>query len=426
MKHTARAALSLVAVAALALAGCSTSNPGGTSGGQSSTPATENIALDYMIWDANAVAFHQGLADQFHAANPNITVTVSSAPWDQYWTKMQTQATSNTLPDIFWINEPNFVLYAENGVLAALPSTYEKSAFPEALVNSYTLGGKILAAPMSYNTMAIWYNTALFDKAGVAYPSASWTLDDFKAAANAIHTALKDDGVFGAASGPDRNQETYYNTIFAAGGYVISDDMKSSGYADPGTIEGLKVWTDLIQSGAAPTVEQLNDSSPTQYFTSGKLAMMWSGGWNGNTLSKSEIASTIKVAPLPHGKGNRLTTIQGGAYAVAAGSKHLEAAQKFQEFLVNQASSEAFGKAGFGIPSRISAASTFTTAFPQWDLKIFIDQAAKAAPYPVSRDTAAWNKLEVEYLTPAWKGEVPVEQAAKDLADAMNKVLKEG
>lgn len=412
--HTWMPVGAVAVAAAIALAGCSAGERPSGSG---------DVTLEYMIWDANAVSVYQELAATFSEQNPGVAVEVTAVPWDQYWTKLQTQASSNTLPDLFWINEPNFAQYATNGVIAEASPEYSPSDFPEALVDSYTLDGKVLATPMSYNTMAVWYNTAIFDAAGVAYPADNWTLDDFSAAANTITQKLGGDGVFGAASGPALGQETYYNTILASGGHVISDDGTTSGYADPATIKGLQVWTDLIASGAAPSVEQVNDNPISQYFTSGKLAMMWSGGWNAKTLSTSEIADTIQVAPLPHGSSDLVTTIQGGAYAVSAGSANLKEAQAFQLFLTSQQASETFGKAGLGIPARLSAAQTFTDAFPDWKLQTFIDQSSEAAPYPVSLDTAAWNQLEVEYLTPAWAGQKPVAEAARELAVAMDDVL---
>ena len=44
-------------------------------------------------------------------------------------------------------------------------------------------------------------------------------------------------------------------------------------------------------------------------------------------------------------------------------------------------------------------------------------------PYPVSKNTAAWNEAELTYLTKAWNGQEPVEQAAAELAKAMNDLL---
>ena len=44
-------------------------------------------------------------------------------------------------------------------------------------------------------------------------------------------------------------------------------------------------------------------------------------------------------------------------------------------------------------------------------------------PYPVSRNTAAWNDEESKQLTKAYSGEVDVEAAAKELAADMNALL---
>jgi multiple sugar transport system substrate-binding protein len=44
-------------------------------------------------------------------------------------------------------------------------------------------------------------------------------------------------------------------------------------------------------------------------------------------------------------------------------------------------------------------------------------------PYPVSKNTAAWNEAELTYLTKAWNGQEPLDKAAKDLAAAMDDLL---
>jgi multiple sugar transport system substrate-binding protein len=257
----------------------------------------------------------------------------------------------------------------------------------------------------------------------VAYPAEGWTQEDFVAAATAISAKLGAEGVFGAAGAPWTGQETYYNTIYQSGGEVISADGTTSGYDQPGTIAGVKLWVDLAQAGVSPSVAQITDTPVAQYFTSGKLAMMWSGPWNANSLKDSEIADTVAVAPMPSGSSDLVTTIQGGADAVSAFSENKEAAQTFQAFLGSKTAQELYGAAGLGIPAFNGAAGSFTDAFPQWDLSLFSEQAAHAAPYPVSLNTAPWNKLENDFLTKAWTGELTVEEACAQLAEAMNEAL---
>lgn len=416
-QRTIASAITVTSVLALSMAGCAADGAGPTSG---------ETSIDYVIWDANALEPYKDVIAAFNEEHPEITVNIQALPWDQYWTKLQTQASSKTLPDVFWINEPNAGLYATNGALAAVDTAngLDPKNFPEASIESYSFDGELYASPTGYSTMGVWYNTDLFDRAGVAYPAEGWTQEDFVTAATAISTALGSEGVFGAAAAPWTGQETYYNTIYQSGGEVISEDGTTSGYDDPDTIAGIKLWVDLAQAGVSPSVAQITDTPVPQYFTSGKLAMMWSGPWNANSLKDSEIADSVAVAPMPTGSSDLVTTIQGGADAVSAYSENKDAAQTFQAFLGSKKAQELYGAAGLGIPAFNGVASSFTDAFPQWDLSLFSDQAAQAAPYPVSLNTAAWNKLETDYLTKAWSGELTVEEACTQLATAMNEALE--
>ncbi|GII96801.1 ABC transporter substrate-binding protein [Sinosporangium siamense] len=408
-RHLAAAAAAVAFC--LVLSGCAADN----------APAEKKgpVGIDYVIWDANALKPYKEIIAAFAKQRPDITVNIQALPWEQYWTKLQTQASSKSLPDVFWVNEPNAALYAANGALEPITSLPAEN-FPRGLIDSYTSGGKLYASPREIGTMGVWYNKRLFDKAGVAHPRKGWTQADFLDAARTISKKLD---VFGAAAAPWTGQETYYNTIYQSGGEVVSADKRRSGYDRPETIAGIKLWVDLAKEGVSPSVQQITDTPVPQYFTSGKLAMMWSGPWNVNTLKDAKLAGDFAVAPMPKGSSGLVTTVQGGADAVSAQSEHKEAAQAFQAFLGSKTAQELFGAAGLGIPAFNGSSGSFTAAFPQWDLTFFAEQAANAAPYPASISAEAWNKLENEYLTKAWRGELSVEEACKQLAAAMNDVL---
>ena len=51
---------------------------------------------------------------------------------------------------------------------------------------SYGTAGKLYFFPTSWNSVVVFYNKDLFDRAGVPYPSANWTWDDFLKAAKAL------------------------------------------------------------------------------------------------------------------------------------------------------------------------------------------------------------------------------------------------
>ena len=172
-----KALLTTAVVLSLAVAGCS--------GGSSDGGAAEDgpVTLSYGVWDQNQVpALKQMIAD-FEKTNKNIKVKVQVTPYDQYFTKLQAAATGGAAPDVFWMNGPNFQLYASNGVLAPISDQIKKdgldtSVYPKSLVDLYSLDGKEYGLPKDFDTIGLWYNKTLFDDAGVKYPDATWTWTD--------------------------------------------------------------------------------------------------------------------------------------------------------------------------------------------------------------------------------------------------------
>lgn len=353
---------------------------------------------------------------------PNVT------PWAQYWTKLQTQAESNSLPDVFWMNGPNVTLYASNNMLEPIDAMVsaqqvDPANYPESLNNLYTVDGKQYGVPKDFDTIGLWYNKAIFEKAGVDLPTADWTWDDFHTAAKTISDKLKGEGIYGVSTGLAGGQEGYYNTIFQAGGSIISEDKKASGYDTPEAAEGLQFWADLIADGSSPTLQQLSDTEASVWFSSGKSAMIWTGTWSVSLFKESEVKADIDVTDLPQGK-QRATVIHGLANVVAANSKNKAAAQALAAYMGSEEAQLTQAKMGAANPAFLGTNGAFVESVPEWNLQSFIDSAENyAVPYPVSKDTQRWNEQETALLPAAFSGERPVAEVAKELAAKMNEIL---
>ncbi|WP_239158984.1 ABC transporter substrate-binding protein [Winogradskya humida] len=413
MRGTTRIGTALLGIAALALtAACS--------GGGDDESGNEKVTLSYAVWDQNQKPAMESLAAEFTKTHPNIAVDVQLTPWEGYWTKLKAAATGGAAPDVFWMNGPNFQLYASNGVISPNPEQVDTSVYPKALADLYTFEGKSYGLPKDMDTVGVWYNKTLFDAAKVAYPKDDWTWADFQAAAAKLTDPAK--GIFGTAAPLSSFQEYQYDTIAQAGGYVISPDGKTSGYADPKTIAGLKFWTDLIAGKQSPDLKTMTDTTPIQLFEAGKVAMYWGGSWNvseftGNDYTKGK----VDVAPLPKGE-KQATIIHGVSNQVGGKSEHSKQAWEFVKFLGSQPAAEILGKTG-PIPAYNGTQTAWVAAHPELKLQTFLDEVAYAVPYPVSKNTAAWNEAELTHLTKAWSGEQPVDAAATELAAAMNDLL---
>ncbi len=393
--------------------------------GAASSDANAKVTLSYAVWDKNQVPVMQQLASTFTQAHPNITVNVQLTPWDDYWTKLKAAVTGGAAPDVFWMNGPNFQLYATNGVLRPIDTQVaadkvDLGTYPKALVDLYTVGGKHYGLPKDFDTVGLWYNKALFDAGKVSYPDGSWTWADFRSAAAKLTDKGK--GQYAVAANLTSAQEYYYNTIYQAGGYVISPNGKTSGYADPATIDGVRFWTDLIKNGQSPDLKTMTDTTPINLFESGKTAMYWGGSWDVAEFSTNDYTKDkVDVAPLPTGQ-KKATIIHGLANVISAKTSHPAQAWEFVKFLGSQQAAEILGQHG-PIPAFNGTQRSWVQAHTQFHLQVFLDELAYAVPYPVSKNTAAWQELETKYLTPAWNGQVDVAKAAGDLATAMNASL---
>ncbi|WP_423461838.1 ABC transporter substrate-binding protein [Promicromonospora sp. MS192] len=424
VRRTAGAAVAVAVATALAACG---STPQDEAAGAYAAPDADLAAsITYGVWDQNQVpAIEENIA-AFNEIYPDIDVTVNVTPFAEYWTKLQTQASSETLPDLFWMNGPNIGLYASNGMLEPITGAVDAgdidpANYPEALVDLYTIDDVSYGVPKDFDTIGIWVNTALVEQAGVELPEDGWTWDEFQQTAVEISDALADEGVYGAAGGMD-GQTTYYNTIFQAGGTVVEDG--TSGYASPEAQAGLQFWTDLIESGGSPSVQQLTDTTADQWFTSGKLAMYWGGSWFRSALTDTDLAEDVTVLPLPSGQ-EQATVIHGVANVVSATSKEKQAAQALQVFLAGEEAQQQQGDAGAVIPAFTGTQGAFTASMPDADLQVFLDAVDYSRPLPVSLNSAEWNALETELLPQAFSGERPVADVATELADQMNAALAE-
>ena len=383
--------------------------------------------ITYAYWDINQEAMLTDVMKAFNKEYPNVKVQLNMVPFKDYFTKLRAQASSKALPDVFWMNGPNFRSYAENGQLASLKALVDDglidpNKYPSALVDMYTVDGELFATCKDVDCVGIWYNKKLFDQAGVAYPDETWTLETYKEKALELTDKLPD-GVWGCAEVFSRTA-SYYHSIAINGGWVISDDKTKSGYDDPKTIEGVKFWRDLIEIGACPSREFLAENSCYGMFEGGQVAMQWSGNWRVGALIGSSVKDDCAVAYLPGGD-DRKTAVHGLGHVISANIKNLAASQALVTFLAGEEAAKISAESGIALPALEGTQDPYVNAQPGYDLDVFVDQAENyAVPFPVSKTCPEWEELEGEHLSKVFDGEISAEEGCKALAKAMNEVLK--
>ena len=406
-------ALASASVVVMGLAGCSATTP-------PLDPADVSGEIIYNFWDPNYEPTADAMIEAFNEEYPDVKVTPIVTPYGQYWTTLQTQASSDTLPDVFWMDMPYFELYASNGQLAPIDGLVESGAidlakYPEGLTGFYALGGAQYAVPKDVDTNAMWLNTRLFEQAGVPLPEEDWTYEDYRETAKAIQEALGDQGVYGTAFYP-YGQTTYYSSVLAYGGSVVADDG-TPGWEEPGSAEGLQVWADVLADGSSPSLEQLTETSADKWFLNGKAAMFpFICGASVALLGDAPDAADYLAVPLPQAE-RQATTVQGLANVVSAKSKNLAAAQAFQAFLAGEEAQLIQSGTGVTLSAYEGAGDAFVESHPGLGLQTFVDALDYALPYPVTPGDF-WMGSEPTIVAQLFAGAISVDEATRQLNEA--------
>lgn len=298
--------------------------------GQSDASGNDKVTIKYSNFVSNGG--HEKdldtIVQAFHEANPNITVEVTTLPYKDYATALQTDLAAGTQADAFDIEYATLRSYVNNGAIAELEGV-DGSKYRQSLLESYRSDGKQYALPSSFSNVVLYYNKDLFDAAGVAYPTADWTWADEEAAAKKITNSAT--GVYGNFQNVSFYE--FYKALEQTGGEFLNNDGKTVAFNSP---EGIKAaeWLADKSGTTMPTPAQ-GAGTPdfdTKLFKDGKLGMLHSGIWVASSFAEAPANWDIVVEP---GNTRKASATFSNAVAVSANSKNKAAAQKWAEFMTS-------------------------------------------------------------------------------------------
>lgn len=412
MRTTALTGLGIAAVAALALSGCAAGDTGGDG------PVTITYT-NFISNDGNEENL-QKIVDAFEEENPDITVEVTTLPYADYGTALQTDLAAGTASDVFDIEYANYAQYQANGVLAELPVA-NPDAYRPSLLEAYQTDGTQYALPSSFSTVVLYYNADLFDAAGLEYPTSDWTWADEQAAAVKLTDAAA--GVWGDHQ-PVSFYE-FYKTLAQNGGDFLNEDGTKVAFNSPEGIEAAQ-WLVGKSGTVMPTIEQ-GQGTPdfdTNLFKDGKLAMLHTGIWVFGAVADVPFGWDIAVEP---GNTQQASAVFSNAVGVSSASKHQDAAAKFAEFLT---SSDVMVQtrldAGWELPpiSDEAALATYLEKdAPANRQAVFDSLDGIALPPVVAEGQQEMQDIMTEELVEAQSGRKTVEEALASAEERINAVI---
>lgn len=300
-------------------------------------PEPEPVTLTYYTFSA-APDHMEDLGQMiqiFETAHPNIKINVETAPFDSYFTKLQTLIAGGMAPDIFELNYENFVTYASRGVLLDLSPladsdpSFDASIYYPRANEAFTYNGMQLGLPATFSTVVLFYNKDLFDQAGVAYPEEDWTWADAVEAGKKITDPAA--GIYGLHSGIQFWE--FYKKAAQNNCRFFNEDNTEVLINSPECVQALETMISFIDTEKVmPSEAEMGGISDGDMFLQGKLGMDVTGIWMFAAFNDAPFAWDIEVEP---GMAEHATHFFANAASVFAATKHPQEAWEWVKFFTS-------------------------------------------------------------------------------------------
>ncbi|MFE3554998.1 extracellular solute-binding protein [Streptomyces sp. NPDC059193] len=251
------------------LSGCGSSADGADGG------TLRLVAAEYGDTpDTSSKAFWDKVTADFTAANPGIKVEVKLLPWADIDRQVSEMVKAGKAPDMALMGSYSDFA-AQDRLYSAdelLPVASEAN-FLQPLAEAGTVGTRLYGLPFVASSRLLFYNEALFAKAGIAQPPKTWS--QLKSAAK----ALKDKGVkfpYALPLGPEEaHAEAMIWELSNGGGYA-----DSSGTYSLASDANIETWRWVKDSLVAPGLTgpvppaKLNRADAFAAFLRGEVGML--------------------------------------------------------------------------------------------------------------------------------------------------------
>ena len=407
------AALAAVGLTALLTAGCS-SNASGDSGGVTElTMLTGFTGPDKPAYDA--------LIEQFNASHPKIHVTMTVQPWATLGQKLPAAWATGQGPDLATPSpDPGSIFtYIKTNAAMDLSSDtgsgddqINADAFPDAVKSAFTVDGKLYAVPANLATLVLYYNKALFTKAGIT--AAPKTQDEFIDAAKKLTVGGDKPSQYGLSLADNQTIQMWPILQYMNGGDII-DSKGCATINQPASVDALRTWSDLVKDDHISPVGQSGGDADT-LFSSQKAAMEINGPWAAAGYKSAGI--DLGIVPVPVGSAGPVTLGSTVPLMIERQTKHADAAKTFLAWYTGKTAQTTFSqKSGFP-PSRTDLASAVSS---DATVKVFSDALPSAKLYLAGQENATKidSDVYVPFIQMIERG-TDVQSAADDAAKAIN------
>jgi multiple sugar transport system substrate-binding protein len=391
--------------------------------------------LTMWVWDENWKTIIDAAINEWKETYcSGAEVDLVQQPWEEYWPLLEESAASGDLPDVFNMSQDRFYFYANSDNLLDLQPYWDSAnidttTWGTGLVDPYRWGneGDLYAGPVNWDTVALYYNKELFDAAGLDYPTADWTWDDFADAAAALTDP--DNDVYGAAV-YSQYQTGYANWIAATDTIPVVDHERTRcTLTEPGSLEALNFLKTLYDEGLMPSVTTMEGSNANDAFAfweAGRVAMVSAGSWKlPDALKDTTFDWDVVQLPRNPETGSSRPILHSVGYVASATTEQPDLAANLIIYLVSDEGQQFFANTSGVAPSNPALQDDWIASFGDTNKNIqtFVD--ALPDTQGVTPFAEIWDTMDQELVLNLFDSDMSVDEATQRACDIINSKLPE-
>ncbi|OJY63899.1 MULTISPECIES: sugar ABC transporter substrate-binding protein [unclassified Rhizobium] len=233
------------------------------------------------------------------------------------------------------------------------PSLTESDFAEAGLKFAKDSSGVMRSLPFSVDYWIIYWNKALFEKKGLAYPE---TFEDMAKAAEALTDKSTNTYGFVARGLKNANTPVWTTFMLGHGATPLSADGKLQTESQ-GAVDAAKLYQRLMTKSAPPGVSGFNWAEAQSAFLQGKIGMWLDGVGFAPPIEnpeKSRVVGQVGYGIMPKGPNAQAAATTGDGIGVTAASQKKEAAYLFCQWAISHDMGARLLQAGAGVPFRQS------------------------------------------------------------------------
>lgn len=389
--------------------------------------ASPEVSGEVTFWNGYAAdgdeikTFTDVVLPAFNKLYPNVTVNHQEIPYDDLRQKLVTGLAGGTLPDvlradIIWVPE-----FADQGALLALDEAMPDFAdltatMYEGPVSTNKWGDRYYGLPLDTNTRVLFYNTGMFEEAGVT--AAPATIQELEAAMTKVKALGADR--FGYAEG-GTGPWSVLPWIWSFGGGITDDAVtKATGTLNgEGTVTAVTKLQEWLEQGYLSPSILGGGLATSEQFGNDQAAMILEGPWMPGIFKNQFPELAYDYATVPAGPGGTASVVGGEDIVVFKSTQNKEAALAFTRFMVSEEAQLAMGKIGqMPVLQSLAGNAELPDYYPMFQEQLKTAKARTPVPSWPKIDEAVSNAI-----LKALRGEATVQASLDEAATQVDALL---